>query len=297
MPGSVVVVGSVNTDLVVRIRRLPGPGETVIGGTFHRAQGGKGANQAAAAARLGARTWLVGCVGDDAFGREAREDLARAGVDVSHLLIGERPTGVALIMVDDRGENLIAVASGANTQLTPERVVEALGAIAEEEAVVLTNLEVSDEAVAAAAEAAAERGHAFVLNPAPARRLPPELLARCDLLTPNEHEVGDLGFASVDELLSAGARVVVVTRSAEGADLYRPGRPVHHQDAFAVEAVDTTGAGDAFSATVAWALAEGRSLEEAVRLAAAGAALATRALGARASLASRDEIEGMLAGG
>ena len=192
----VVVVGSVNADLVVRLPQLPSPGETVLDGTFHRGGGGKGANQASAAARLGARAVLVGRVGDDDLGREARADLEAAGVDVSFVAQGTEPTGVALILVDAGGENLIGVASGANMEVTAAQVSEAIGSVPGGRAVVLAGLEVPDEAVFAAARTARERGFPFVLNPAPAKPLSQELVALCDVLTPNRTEVGALGFAS-----------------------------------------------------------------------------------------------------
>jgi ribokinase len=288
MAAGVVVVGSVNVDLIVRVPRLPLRGETVIGGTFSRAPGGKGANAAAAAARLGARTWFVGLVGRDDLGREAREDLEGAGVDVSGLAEVEEPTGVAAILVDNAAENAIAVASGANAAVTPEHVRAAVNGIDAERAVVMSNLEIPERAVSAAAQAAADRRWPFVLNPAPARRLPAEVVAACDVVAPNETEAASLG--GVEELLAGGARAVVVTRGPAGADLHRTGRDVHHQDAFAIDAVDTTGAGDAFCAALAVALSEGRVLEDAVRNAAAAGALACRAVGARASLPTREEV-------
>jgi ribokinase len=292
---AVVVVGSVNVDLVLSVPRLPAPGETVIGGRVRRAPGGKGGNQAVAAARLGARTWLVGCVGDDDFGLQAREDLREAGVDISLLGTGRTPTGVAAVIVDAAGENAIAVASGANHDLDPDMVRDACASIPSPAAVVLACLEVPEPAVLAAAEAAAARGWPFVLNPAPARPLPPELLGRCAVLTPNQHEATALGPSSVEDLLAAGVEAVVVTRGAQGADLYRPDQPVLHQPPFAVPVLDTTGAGDAFSAALAWALAGGHPLEEAVRVAAAAGALSTRAVGARASLPDRMTLDGFLA--
>jgi ribokinase len=277
--------------MVVRVDLLPRPGQTVIGGQFTRAFGGKGANAAAAAAALGARTWMVGMVGDDDLGAAIRGDLAGRGVDTSFLRTCPAPTGVALILVDEPGENLIAVASGANAELSGDDVWNALADLDVKGAVVLSNLEVGEDPVEAAAESSERRDWRFVLNPAPARRVPTKVLALADVLTPNEHEIGELGPASPEELLEAGAGAVVVTRGAAGADLYRAGRALFHQDAFPVEVVDTTGAGDAFSATLAWALAEGHLMEESVRLAAAGGALATRAVGARASLADRIELE------
>jgi ribokinase len=292
---AVVVVGSVNVDLIVRVRRLPAPGETVIGGTFSRAPGGKGGNAAVAAARLGARTWFVGLVGGDDLGREARRDLAEAGVDVSGLREVDQPTGVAAILVDQRGENAIAVASGANASLDGDRVVAALDAIDADRAVLLSNLEVPDDAVIAAAGAAGDRGWPFVLNPAPAREVPTEVVAACHVVAPNESEAVTLG--GVDDLLAAGADAVVVTRGPAGADLHRPGEPVRHQGAFAVNAVDTTGAGDAFCAALAVALAEGRDLDAAVREGAAAGALASRVVGARAGLPTRSEVDGLATGG
>lgn len=290
---TVVVVGSVNVDLVVQVPRLPSPGETVIGGTFSINQGGKGANQAVAAARLGAITYMVGAVGSDSFAEQARESLRQEGVDISWLYTKDGPTGVAEIMVDSRGENLIAVASGANALLTAADVRAALATVLSSGAAVLSNLEIPDEAVMAAAEAAKERGCLFVLNPAPARPLSHRLLQLCDVITPNEHEAYALGLPSPEQLLEAGVGAVVITRGAEGADLLLKGRPVFHQEAFHVQVVDTTGAGDAFTGTLAWALAEGRPIEEALALASAAGALATTKVGARAGMASRDEVEAL----
>jgi ribokinase len=291
---NVVVVGSVNVDMVFRVPSLPDPGETVVGGTFSRAPGGKGANAAVAAARLGARTWFAGLVGHDELGHQARRDLEAADVDVS--LVGERPspTGVAGILVDRAGRNLIAVASGANADVDGTFVRDALAHIDAPDAVVLANLEVPDDAVAAAAEVAETKGWPFFLNPAPARPVEAGTLARCSLLVANEGEARTLG--SVADLLEAGVGAVVTTRGADGADLYRPGSPAHHQPPFRVNVMDTTGAGDAFCGAVACALSEDLGLEEAVRLGTAAGALACREVGARAGLPDRAELEA-LAGG
>ena len=291
MAANVVVVGSVNVDMVFRVPRLPGPGETVTRGSFSRGPGGKGGNQAAAAARLGARTSFVGLGGDDQLGAEARQDLEAAGVNASLLGTGTASTGVAGIFVDDAGENMIAVASGANALLDGPAVRRALAGLDAEGAVVLANLEVPDEAVIAAAEAAEKRGWVFVLNPAPARQVPPEVLSRCSVLVPNEVEVAALGLGSVHELLEAGVGAVVVTLGARGAELHRPDRPVHHQPSFPGPVIDTTGAGDAFCGALGWALAGGTDLQQAVRLAAAAGALACREVGARAGLPDRAEVE------
>ncbi|HYG71255.1 MAG TPA: ribokinase [Actinomycetota bacterium] len=295
MSTNIVVVGSANVDLIMRMTHLPAPGETVIGATSSRAPGGKGANQAAAAARLGARTWFVGAVGDDELGRWTREDLEASGVDCTLLATSDLPTGVAHIWLDEAGENSIAVASGANGGITADDVERALARIEEAEAVVLTNLEIPDEAVAAAARHSEGRGWRLVLNPAPAHPIAAEILARCAVVTPNETEAQVL--AEEGDLLEAGVDAVVVTLGARGAELRRRGTEAVRQPPFPVEALDTTGAGDAFSATIAWALADGRALEDAVRLAAGAGALATRGVGARSSLADRAELEAFVSAG
>ena len=288
----VIVVGSVNVDLVMRVPRLPRPGETVTGGLFATAPGGKGGNAASAAARLGAATWLVGFTGIDDLGDEARERLLEAGVDVSYLHgTSEAATGVAHVQVDQRGENSIAVAPGANALLASAHVEEAVRALARPGSVVLANLEAPLEAVTAGARCAREVGARFVLNPAPARLLPDELLGHCDLLTPNEGEALELGDGAVEGLLERGAEAVVVTRGPAGCTLHRRGVEDYEQPSFPVDAVDTTGAGDAFNGAMAWALARGLPLEEAVRLACAAGALATLAVGARASQPSARDVE------
>ena len=297
----VVVVGSVNIDLVTRVAHLPGPGETVIGGAFHQGGGGKGANQAVAAARLGARTWLVGATGNDLFGELARTELTTAGVDLTYLSHSTEATGIAQILVGERGENLIAVSSGANSTVGASQVDEALRTILRPGWVVLANLEVPDEAVKAAAACARQLGARFLLNPAPARPLGDGLLQLCHVLTPNELEV-DILCAAIRApgqpaaLLGAGIDNLVVTRGARGASLYRRGRPVYVQPAFAVDAVDTTGAGDAFNGALAWALASGFDVEESLRVAAAAGALSTREVGARNGPPTRSELMSFLAG-
>jgi ribokinase len=191
--------------------------------------------------------------------------------------------------VDGDGRNLIAVASGANHDLTGSEVTERLSDLSAENAVLLANLEIPDQAIAAAAEQASVRGWTFVLNPAPARSLPQDLLARCDVLTPNEAEADALG--SVDALLRLGVGAVVVTLGADGARVHRADGRTVHQPSIAVDVIDTTGAGDAFNGALAWSLASGDDLEDAVRWATAAGALACRALGARASLPDRAELE------
>lgn len=294
MRPTVIVVGSINVDLFVYVHRLPRPGETVIGGKFSRAHGGKGANQAVAAARLGADVVFVGMVGDDDLGRSALEELGKEGVSLDEVRIGGNHTGVAQILVEDSGENMIAVATGANSDVSAEMVVDSLARINVDGAVVGAVLEIPDSAVAAAATVAAERGWRFILNPAPARTVSKDLLKRCYLLTPNEHEVAELGVDSPEDLLRGGAEAVAVTRGAAGAELLRPGLPPHRRSAFEVTAVDTTGAGDAFSGAVAWALADGAGLEAALELASGAAALSTQQRGARSGMPTRPQLEALL---
>jgi ribokinase len=283
--GEIVVVGSVNIDLVVRVDHLPEPGETVTGGTFRRVPGGKGANAAAAAARLGARTRFVGLVGGDELGEEARRDLGDAGVNVGGLSTADAPTGVAAILVDEAGRNMIAVAPGSNAELAERHVRESLAEVRADRAVVISNMEIPDAAVTVAAEVAESNGWPFVLNPAPARPVTAGLLDRCAVVVANELEADALG------LPGSTRAAVVITRGAEGAELHRPGEPVHRQPGFAVEVADTTGAGDAFVAALAWSVLERLPLDRGVRIACAAGALACRAVGARAGLADRGEIE------
>jgi ribokinase len=284
MARDVYVVGSVNLDLVVRTATLPGPGETVTGGTFERHGGGKSANQAVAAAREGATVRMVGAVGSDDLGDEAVADLAGEGVDVSAVARVTAPTGVALIAVDEAGENQIAVASGANNELTPAAVEAALAG-AEPGGVVLIGLEVPDAPVLAAARAGRAAGLQVVLNPAPARPLPDELLELGPLLTPNEPEAAALSGeadpeAAARALTKRTGAPVVVTIGPAGA-LLADGDALERIPAPKVEAVDTTGAGDAFNGALAAALADGAELGDAVRAAVAAAADSVRRPGAR----------------
>lgn len=288
-----IVVGSLNADLVLRVRRVPRPGETVVAASLSRAQGGKGANQAAAAALLGARTRMIGRVGEDDAGREALRSLEARGVDCSEVRTSAGLTGLAVVVVEDGGENAIVVAPGANGDVLADEVARAVTGAATPASVVLACLEVPLEAVTAAAVAARARGARVVLDPAPARPLGDELLALCDVLTPNRGELEVLASGGPDGLLARGARAVVVTLGEEGAVLYREGLPPLRQPPFAVTSLDATGAGDAFNGTLGWALASGRDLETAVRLAAAGGALAARRVGARASLGTAAEVEGL----
>lgn len=298
----IAVVGSSNTDMVVRVPHIPAPGETVLGGEFVMAPGGKGANQAVAAARLGAKVTLVARVGPDVFGERALAGFHQEGIITRYVTVDrEAASGVALIFVDAAGENRIAVAPGANACLSPDDVQQAREAI-EKADVLLLQLEVPTETVLAAAAVAHQAGVRVILNPAPAppNLLPAELLARVDILTPNESEAGLLTGTQVSAEVAArrlagqGVGAVIVTLGARGAlivtlDAQRlvPG--------FSVNAVDTTAAGDAFNGGLAVALAEGRPLAAAVRFANACGALATTRLGAQPSLPTVDEVEAFLA--
>jgi ribokinase len=306
MTAHVTVVGSLNMDLVARAPRIPQPGETIIGGDFHTVPGGKGANQAVAAARLGAQVSMVGRVGHDAFSNPLLDNLAAAGVDHAFVIPDpEAATGVALIVVDDAGQNSIVVASGANMCLSPADVDAAELTIAAA-AVLLLQLESPLETVTRAAELARLRGVTVVLNPAPARSLPAALLSLVDVLIPNESETALLTGMSVNNqaeaeeaakvLLESGVGGVILTLGGRGALLARDGT-AELFPAFAVTPVDTTAAGDAFAAGFAVALAEGESLAEAVRWGNAAGALATTKLGAQPSLPTRQDLEVLLATG
>ncbi|HYM82726.1 MAG TPA: ribokinase [Candidatus Dormibacteraeota bacterium] len=333
MSGRVVVVGSVNVDLVVRAPRLPTPGETVTGGTFEQHDGGKGGNQAVAAARLGRPTLFIGAVGDDAFGTQARAALQAEHVDTSRLVtIPGNVTGVAVIMVDERAENLIAVASGANAALEPYMVAEAIGRLGPlERDVVLVSNEVPAASVREALRVGRTNGAITVLNPAPAHGLDASTLALADVMTPNRSElsmlvnavVGARGSAVSGEPVEAAASLVdalpeprtptagvaaaaiagpavVVTLGSAGARIVRRGSGAEGAiavEAPSVDAIDSTGAGDAFVGALAVALALGHTLETACARAAVAGALATTRVGAREGMPSADRFEAFLAEG
>jgi ribokinase len=298
----VVVVGSVNADYVVRVGHLPRPGETVTGGRLEIHPGGKGANQAHAAARLGGSVALFAAVGRDSAAESERAALAGDGVDTSGLVQLDGPSGLAAILVDEHGENMIAVAPGANALLSPELVADRLPGLLRDGGLVLASLEIPVAAVAAAATAAAAAGAAMVINPAPGRRLPAALL-RAAVLTPNEGELARLAPDAPDPetavagLFEVGARAVMVTRGSRGATLYRPGTPPLSRPAPPVRVVDTVGAGDAFNGALAVALANGGTLDDALDRAVAAGALACTGPGARAALPTAAEVDDLLRAG
>lgn len=300
----VLVVGSSNTDLAVRLPRLPAPGQTVLGGSLQNGPGGKGANQAVAAARAGAEVVFVTAVGDDEFGRLALEGYRREGIDVSHARrLPETSSGVALIFVGDDGENMIGVAPGANARLTAEDIDGLPADLFDPGAVLLiAGLEVPAEAVAAAVRRGSGAGMTVVLNPAPAVSLPAlkGCLAGVDVITPNRGELGLLtGLethdgnalqAAATALRRCGPRCVVVTLGSAGC-LVVDGDSARRIPPHDVRAVDTVAAGDAFSGTLAVALAEGMALHDAAVWANAAAALAVTRAGAQAALPTRAAID------
>jgi ribokinase len=300
--GRVVVVGSVNVDLVVVAPRLPGPGETVTGVDVARHHGGKGGNQAVAAARLGAEVALVGAVGADDFGVAARAALAAEGVVTARLATIDRPTGVALIVVDVRAENLIAVAPGANASVTAEAVETALSALAIGPGdVVLACREIPPPPVRAALGAARRAGAIGVLNPAPADGLDMATLELADVLTPNQAELAVAAgdgppVTAARSLLGGGpvGRAVVVTLGAAGALLVQADQPELALPAIQVIPVDTTGAGDTFNGALAACLAAGLAMPEAVRRAVAAAGLSTTRPGARGGMPTAAELAAAL---
>jgi ribokinase len=300
---SIVVVGSSNTDLIIRVPRIPKAGETLLGGEFMSAAGGKGANQAVGAARSGGRVALIARVGTDAFGERAIKGLRRDGVDVSCVFRDKlAASGVALIFVARDGENSIAVAGGANARLSPADVGKAAGVI-RAAALLVAQLETPLATVIAAAQVAVKAGVPVILNPAPAQALPNRLLKLISILTPNETEAELLTGIKVTQeaaaaracakLRSRGVRTVILTLGARGAYLADAGGQ-QLVPGFKVKAVDSTAAGDIFNGALAVALAERKTLRDAVRFANAAAALSVTRLGAQPSAPTRAEIERFL---
>jgi ribokinase len=298
----VLVIGSANMDFTVAVPRLPAEGETVTGGSFYVSHGGKGANQAVAARRLGGDVRFVGCVGQDPQGDQVVDQLAAEGIPTDGVIRTEAATGVALITVDREGRNQIAVASGANLTLLPD-LAKMHASLMPWAKVLLLQLEVPIASVQWALATAREHGVLSILNPAPAQPLPDALLSLVDCLTPNANEAEvltgiavtapDSASRAAQHLLGRGVRRVIVTLGAKGV-LYCDGKSALHFPAFPVDAVDTTGAGDAFNGALAVGLAAGGAWEEALPLANAAAALACTKRGAQTSFPRRAEVEAFM---
>jgi ribokinase len=290
----VVVVGSINMDLVTLASRFAEPGETILGERFLTVHGGKGANQAVAAARLGAEVALVGAVGDDAFGEQLHDGLALEGISMEHVArIAECSSGTASITVA-KGENHIIVVPAANARVTPAHIERAQATLASADAI-LVQMEIPLESVEATLRLGHKLGKPVILNPAPAQPLPLESLKLARYLTPNQHELAILLDTDGDEdfraLMQRAPAPVVLTRGSDGAWFRDDGEP-QHQAGFKVDAIDTTGAGDTFNAALAVFLHEG--LPTAVRKACAAAALSVMKLGAQGGMPRREELDAFL---
>lgn len=300
MKPSIVVVGSSNTDMVIKAGHLPAPGETILGGTFLMNPGGKGANQAVAAARLGGKVQFVAKTGNDIFGRQSLQLFQEEGIDTTHIFADPKnPSGVALITVDAHGENCIVVASGANATLGPSDLQKAREAISSS-SILLLQLEIPVEAVEFSVQLVAQSGGRIVLNPAPARPLPDSLLSRISIITPNKKEAemltdivitgDDTAKQAAIRLAEKGISTVIITLGPRGALVY-------HEQRFTmvpapeVQAVDTTAAGDVFNGALVVALAEGFEMIAAVAFACQAAAISVTRMGAQSSAPFRKELD------
>lgn len=295
----IIVVGSTNMDMVIKTDHIPVPGETVLAGSFFMNPGGKGANQAVTIARLGGEVTFISKIGNDVFGKQAEQLFDEEGINTFYLLPDEElPSGVALITVDKNGENSIVVASGANSNLYPQDIKDALDAI-DKSGIVLMQLEIPMETVNYVAKHAAEKGISVILNPAPMNNLSPELLQCVDILTPNQTEAGMLSGIKVNSIEDAekaakiiynmGVKMVVVTMGPSGAVVCEKDG-VQRIPAPRVKSIDSTAAGDVFNGALAVAISEGKILKEAVQFACKAAALSVTKMGAQSSIPYRNEL-------
>jgi ribokinase len=299
MSAKIVVLGSTNTDMVIKAGHLPNAGETILGGTFFMNPGGKGANQAVAAARLGGKVLFISKTGNDVFGKQNTELFEKEGIDTSYIFQDpNEPSGVALITVDSKAENCIVVASGANATLLPADVSKAAAEI-ETAAILLTQLETPIETIVYAAGIAAAKNVRVILNPAPACPIPKSLLKGLYMITPNRIEAEMLTGIKVEDTASAklaaealhtaGVQIVIITLGAQGA-LSLIDNVFHFIEAEKVEPVDTTAAGDVFNGALAVAIAEGAPVLDAIKFAGKAAAISVTRLGAQASAPYKREI-------
>jgi len=294
----ILVIGSSNTDLAVFVKRIPLPGETVLGDDFYIGPGGKGANQAVAACRLGGDVCFVCKLGHDMFGDNAVAGYLREGLDVSHILYSDKPSGVAMIPVTPDGENSIIVASGANWDITTEDIEKAITAVGDFD-ILLMQLEIPVPCVAKAAEMAHERGAMVVLNPAPYSELPDSIFDNIDLFIPNETELSAFTGQSVDSIedvksackvmMAKGVKRIIVTLGSKGSLIFE-GKDSELIPAHNVKAVDTTAAGDTFCGGLCVGIAEGRSLRESAIFATEAAALSVQKVGAQDSIPYRKDL-------
>jgi ribokinase len=302
---NILVVGSINMDMVVRAGQFPCPGQTVLGDGFVTSPGGKGANQAVAAARLGGNVRMVGLVGDDAFGEQLIHKLQAEQIDTTHVKHRpEAPTGVAMIVVDSNGENAIVVAAGANQLLTPDDIFPLADLFAQADVVVL-QLELPLPTVRAAVEKARRQGCKVILDPAPMPRCLPDELCKVDILSPNVSEAEILtGKRVVEErveknvaleLVQRGAQAGVLKLGSRGSLVVAADGHFYRVNAYKVQVVDTTAAGDAFTAALAVAVAEGKDLHQGARFATAAGALACTRMGAQAAMPLRSEVQMLMA--
>ncbi len=299
-PKKIIVIGSSNTDMVIRSQKMPRPGETVLGGDFMMNQGGKGANQAVAVAKLGGNTMFIGKIGNDIFGKQTVEMLGKLGIDTTHVTISDRPSGVALINVDASGENSIAVASGANADLTPADIDAAENDIANA-ALIIMQLESPLETVEYAAKVAKKHGVTVILNPAPAPAQPlsASLLENVDIIIPNKTEAEIIsGIEISDEeseqrainaIHAMGIKTVIFTLGSKGALLCEDGTS-QLIPTFKVKAIDTTAAGDTFCGAFCVAISEGRPIRDAILFANRAGSISVTRMGAQQSIPTRDEI-------
>jgi len=299
MSNKIIVVGSMNMDMVVKTSHIPQPGETVLGGSFLMNPGGKGANQAVAVARLGGDVTFIGKIGDDIFGKQSSQLFDEEGVDTNGILSDHNtPSGIALITVDEQGENSIVVAPGANAHLEPGDVEKALDNYPDSK-ILLVQLEIPMRTVEHAARIARHRGMQVILNPAPANSMVPGMFDLIDIITPNVNEAEMLSGVRIVDVSSArqaaesihqqGVKHVIVTLGKDGAALLEDGM-FYHIPAPSVETVDTTAAGDVFNGALAVAVGEGKILTDAVAFACRAASIAVTRMGAQSSIPFRNEV-------